>query len=83
MLSKNIKIDKTICVRLLLSVILDSCDLWCLTLRCKHRVGAFRNQVPRRMFVPGRVREDGTKKLEKIAFLKSFMICTAYHILLG
>jgi hypothetical protein len=38
-LSKNIKIDKAVCFRLLLSVILDSCDWWCLILRCEQTGG--------------------------------------------
>jgi hypothetical protein len=52
LLSKNLKI--TIYKTIILPVVLYGCEIWSLTLREEHRLGAFENRVLKRIYGPKR-----------------------------
>ena len=77
LLLENIKIKKFITI--ILHVILYGCETWSLTLREERRLRVFENGMLRRIFGPKRdeVTGNGGNYV-----MRSFMICTAYPILL-
>jgi hypothetical protein len=75
LLSKNIKIHRTI----ILPVVLFGRENWSLTLREERRLRVFENRVLRRIFGPKR--DEVTSGENYI--MRSLMFCTAHPILCG
>ena len=75
LLSKNVKINRTI----ILSVVLFGCENWSPTPRKERRLRKCENRVLRRIFGPARDEVTGGENY----IMKNLMICTSYPILYG
>jgi hypothetical protein len=71
LLSKNIKIR--IYRTIILPVVLDGCETWCLTLREEHRLRVFENRVLRKIFG---LREIKWQEIGGNCITRSFITCT-------